>query len=84
MGEVDRALVRAYHKPATQLEKEWLAQVRRVYLGRGIMDKYGLIIWVAMAGLFMVVVAVKLWRARRIRRRLQEEERLRELFEGPD
>lgn len=82
VGEVQRALVRAYQKPVAQLQEQWLEQVRRVYMGRGIMDKYGLIIWVAMAGLFLVVVAVKLYRARRIRRRMQEEERLRELLEG--
>lgn len=84
VGEVDRALLRAYQKPVEQLEKEWLERVRRDYIGRGIMDQYGLIIWVAMAGLFVVAVAVRLYRARRIRRRLQEEERLRELLEGPD
>ena len=82
--QVDRALVRAYHKPVAQLEEEWLAQVQRVYMGRGIMDKYGLIIWIAMVGIFAVAVAVKLVRARHIRRRMQEEERLRELLEGDE
>jgi len=82
VSDVDRALVRAYHKPAGQLEEEWLGHVRRAYLGRGIMNQYGTIIWVAMAALFAVVVAVKLWRARRIRQRMQQEERLRQLLEG--
>jgi len=82
VGNVERALVRAYHQPVAQLEQQWLAQVRRVYMGRGIMDKYGAIIWMGMVGLFLVVVVVKLFRARAIRRRMQQEEQLRQLTEA--
>ena len=84
VGEVRRALLRVYDQPLEQLEREWLDDVRRAYLGRGIMDKGGAIIWVAMAGLFLVAVGAKLYRARRIRRRMREEEQIRELLEGPD
>ncbi len=82
VGDVERALVRAYHQPVAQLEEQWLAQVRRVYMGRGIMDKYGAIIWMGMVGLFLVVVMVKLFRARVIRRRMQQEEQLHQLAEA--
>ena len=84
VGAVDRALVRAYHQPVAQLEQQWLAQVRRAYMGRGMMDKYGAIIWIGMVGLFAVVVVIKLSRAGAIRRRMQQEERLHQLLEGPD
>ena len=83
-GEVERALVRAYHKPAPQLEQEWLEQVRRAYMGRGKVAKYGVFIWVAPGAVFIAGASVKLYRARRIRRRLQEEERLRTLLEGAE
>ncbi len=74
--DVDRALVRAYQMPVSQLEEEWLAQIRHIYIAVRRPDVWGDWLWGGIAGLFIVALVVQLRRSRAIRRRLQEEERL--------
>jgi len=82
VGEVDRALVRTYQMPISQLEEQWLYQITRVYLPQRsphILDNW---VWIAIVVLFVAAVTTRLARARAIRRRMQEEERLRQLTES--
>ncbi len=82
VGEVDRALVRTYQMPISQLEEQWLHQITRVYLPQRsphILDNW---VWIAIVVLFVAAVTTRLARARAIRRRMQEEERLRQLTES--
>ncbi len=82
VGEVDRALVRTYQMPISQLEQQWLRQITRIYLPQRsphVLDDW---VWIAIVVLFVVAVISRLTRARAIRRRMQEEERLRLLMES--
>ncbi len=82
VGEIERALIRAYQMPISQLEEQWLRQIARVYLPQRsphVLDNW---VWIAIAVLFIAAVITRLARARAIRRRMQEEERLRQLTES--
>jgi len=82
VGEVERALVRTYQMPIGQLEEQWLRQIARVYLPQRsphILDNW---VWIAIVVLFVAAVITRLARARAIRRRMQEEERLRQLLKS--
>ncbi len=82
VGEVERALIRAYQMPISELEQQWLRQIARVYLPQRsphILDNW---IWIAIVVLFVAAVITRLARARAIRRRMQEEERIRQLTES--
>jgi len=82
VGDVDRALVRTYQMPISQLEQQWLQQIMRIYLpqrGPHVLDNW---IWIAIVVLFVAAVITRLARARAIRRRMQEEEHLRMLMES--
>ena len=72
--DVDRALVRTYQKPVSQLEEDWLSQIRHTYIGVRRPDVLGDWLWAGIAGLFLVALAARLRRARAIRERMQEEE----------
>ena len=82
VGDVDRALVRTYQMPISQLEEQWLRPIAHVYLPQRsphILDNW---VWIAIVVLFVVAVISRLARARAIRRRMQEEERFRLLMES--
>jgi len=82
VGEVERALIRAYQMPISELEQQWLREIVRVYLPQRsphILDNW---VWIAIVVLFVAAVITRLARARVIRRRMQEEERLRQLTES--
>ena len=79
-GDVDRALLRAYREPADRLQTQWLTQVRQDYLKHGLDPVVPSLIFGLSALLFVVVYAASLRRRRRIRERLQEEERLRRML----
>ncbi len=82
VGEVERALIRAYQMPISQLEQQWLREIARIYLPQRsphILDNW---VWIAIVVLFVAAVITRLARARVIRRRMQEEERLRQLTES--
>ena len=71
--------------PISQLEQQWLRQIAHVYLPQRsphVLDNW---VWIAIVVLFVAAVITRLARARAIRRRMQEEERLRQLteFEAP-
>ena len=82
VGEVERALIRAYQMPISELEQQWLREIARIYLPQRsphILDNW---IWIAIVVLFVAAVITRLARARVIRQRMQEEERLRQLTES--
>ena len=83
-GDVDRALLRAYGKPASELEAQWLEQVRGEYLKHGLGLLGDSLLWVAMALIFVGVYFVHRRRSRLIRERMQEDERLRRMFGEAD
>jgi len=76
VGDVSRALLRAYGLTPEALAKQWRDHVLSEYLGRGEHATLTLL-WAAMAGLFVVVVIVQMRRSALIRRRLEAAERLR-------
>jgi len=82
VGEVDRALVRTYQMPISQLEQQWLQQIMRLYLPQRSPHMLDNWVWIAVAVLFVVAVIVRLARARAIRRRMQKEEHLRLLMKS--
>lgn len=77
VGDVSRALLRAYQLTPEQLADQWHKQIVKEYLGRRNQESVTPIIWAAMVALFAIVVLVRLRQAAIIRRRLAEEERLR-------
>jgi len=82
VGDVDRALIRTYHMPISELQQQWLREITHTYLpqrGPHVLDNW---IWIAIAGLFAVAVITRLARARVIRRRMQEQERIGQLTES--
>ncbi len=82
VGDVKRALIRTYQMPISRLEEQWLRQIARVYLpqrGPYALDNW---VWIAIVVLFVAAVITRLARARVIRRRMQEEERIRQLTES--
>ena len=82
VGEVERALIRTYQMPISELEQQWLREIARIYLPQRsphILDNW---IWIAIVVLFVAAVITRLARARVIRQRMQEEERLRQLTES--
>jgi len=82
VGEVDRALIRTYHMPVDQLQRDWLNQVAAIYLKQRSPYSVQSWIWLGIALLFVIAAVVRLRYARQIRRRMQEEERLQELMES--
>ncbi len=76
VGDVSRALLRAYNLTPEALGKQWRQHVLTEYLGRGEHATLTLL-WAAMAGLFVIAVVVQLRRSALIRRRLEAAERLR-------
>ena len=83
-GDVDRALLRTYGKPAKVLESAWLQQVGGEYLKHGLGPFSDTWIFAVMAVIFVGVYFVHRRRARLIRERMQEDERLRRMFGGTD
>lgn len=83
-GDENLALRWAMAQDPAVVEKRWLETTRAQYLARGVPLSVELAIFAFMALLFGVAVVVRLRIARRIRERLQEEERLRQLFQGVD
>jgi len=82
VGEVDRALVRAYRMPISQLEREWLREIARIYLPQRSPHMLDNWVWIAIVVLFVAAVIARLARARVIRRRMQEQERIHQLTES--
>ncbi len=81
-GDPQLALRRAMGLALPVLEARWLQATRRHYLARGVPLTVDLAVLGLMGGLFILMVRLKLGRAREIRERMQEEERLEELLRG--
>ncbi len=79
-GDLNRAFIRTYGKTQTQIETAWLAQARSQYLSAGVPLSGELLIFAAMAILFIAVIAIQMRRRAAIRRRMQEAEELYELL----
>ena len=78
--DVRTALGRAYGIPAPRIEKDWLEHTRTAYLPSVLPVPSELIVGGAFVVAFALAVIVVRWRSARIRRRMEEEERLRELL----
>jgi len=74
VGEVDRAILRAYGLTPEQLAREWRAAVLAEYLGRSNWDWGTVVVWAAMTALFGLVVVLRRRHSVAIRRRLEAEE----------
>lgn len=83
-GDENLALRRAMTQDLATVEKQWLMATRKQYLSRGVPLSMEVAIFAVMALLFLVALAVRMRIARQIRERMQEEERLRTLFQGMD
>jgi len=83
-GDETLALRWAMAQDPAVVEKRWLEATRAQYLARGVPLSVDLAIFALMALLFVVAVVVRMRIAREIRERMQEEERLRQLFQGVD
>ena len=81
--DMSRALLRTYGLTKDQIEKQWLEGVSRDYLKHGLPFPGELLILLAMGALFLIVHLVNRHRRRRIRERLQEDDRLRRIFGQP-
>lgn len=79
-GDLNRAMIRTYEKTQEQIEAEWLGRIRAEYLKAGLPLSADLIVWAAMGVLFIFAIIIQCRRRAAIRRRLEEEEELRELF----
>lgn len=83
-GDENLALRRAMAQDVATVEKHWLMETRKQYLSRGVPLSVEVAIFAVMALIFLVAVVVRMRIAREIRERMQEEERLRQLFQGVD
>jgi len=83
-GDGQTAIVWAMRLPIDVVEKRWLLETRTQYISRGVPITVELIITGIMLAVFLIAVAVKMRIARNIRKQMQEEEILRQLFEGYD
>jgi len=77
---ISRALLRTYGAPREALEKAWLEQIQQEYLRHGLPAPGDLALLLLLGGLFLVVHSLNKRRRRKIRQRLQEEERLRRIW----
>jgi len=82
ISEVERALIRAYQMPISQLEEQWLHDIARVYLPQRSPHALDNWVWLAIVVLFVAAGITRMARARAIRRRMQEVERIRQLTES--
>lgn len=78
VGDVERALLRAYNLTPEAFAEQWRRHVLLEYLGRSNQEVGTILIWAGIVVLFLLLVAQRLRRSREIRRRLEEEERARE------
>lgn len=83
-GDAQTAIIWAMHLPINVVEERWLLETRTQYISRGVPLTVELIITGVMLAVFLIAVAVKMRIARNIRKQMQEEEILRQLFEGYD
>jgi len=82
VGEVERALIRTYQMPISQIEQQWLREIARIYLPQRSPHMLDNWVWIAIVVLFVAAVITRMVRARAIRRRMQEEEHIRQLRES--
>jgi len=80
-GDLDRAFIRTYGKTKAEIEATWLAQTRAQYLSAGVPLSGELLIFGAMAVLFIVAVVIQTRRRAAMRLRMQEEEELQRLLD---
>ena len=78
VGDVNRALVRAYNLTPEVFAERWRRHVLSEYLGRSNEDRGLTFIWVAIVALFLLLFVARRRRSAAIRRRLEEEERTRQ------
>lgn len=74
VGEVSRALLRAYQQPQEELGKQWEASLKRDYLGKSTEEAATPLIWAGLVVVFLAAYLVQLRRRALIRRRLEAEE----------
>ncbi len=79
-GDLNRAMIRTYKKTQAQIEAQWLSRIRAEYLKAGLPLSADLMVWAGMGVLFIIAIIVQCRRRAAIRKRLAEEEELRELF----
>lgn len=81
--EVRPALGLAFGKPVPELEAEWLRSLQDTSLRSGVAPLSETVIGVLFVLAFVVALVMVRRRSARIRRRMEEEERLRKLLAGP-
>ena len=81
-GDPATALTRAMRLPMDVIQRKWLEETRARYLTWGVPLTMELIIIGIMVAAFVVAVVVKFRYARAVRKRMQEEEKLRQLLHG--
>ncbi len=80
--DVRLALGLAFGEPVPEMEREWLAGLRRGYLPYLAPPASETIVGVLFVVAFVIALVVMRRRSARIRRRMDEEERLRKLLSG--
>ena len=78
VGDVDRALLRAYNLTPEAFATQWRRHMLREYLGRSNEDLGTFAIWGGIVVVFLALVVIQRRRAAVIRRRLEQEEQARE------
>jgi hypothetical protein len=78
VGEVNRALMRAYNLTPEAFAEQWRRHMLLEYLGRSNQEVGTILIWAGIVALFLLLLVRQLRRSAAIRRRLEEEERARE------
>jgi len=73
-ADLDRAMIRTYSMTRGEIEREWLQRIRSEYLNAAFPPHAELVIFAAMALLFLGVVVVQKRRRAAIRRRMMIEE----------
>lgn len=81
-GDQELALRKAMGMPLDVIEQRWRRDTRARYLSRGVPLTVELAIFGAMLLVFFVAIFVRFRRAKEIRERMQEEERLARLLSG--
>lgn len=78
VGDVQRALLRAYNLTPEVFAERWRRYLLSEYLGRSTSDWGLTYIWAAIVGLFLLLFVIRRRRSAAIRRRMEEEEQTRQ------
>ncbi len=78
VGDVNRALLRAYHLTPQVFADRWRRHLLSEYLGKSNGDRGLMYIWAGIVVLFLLLFVARMRRSAVIRRRLEEEEQARQ------